>query len=75
MDDHVEGREKFGPVHLLTIEHLCHQEVLEVLVIGDNVDRKHGAFEVVMPGREGGKDHQELFVVHVVVQLGSCHGT
>ena len=74
MDDHVEGREKFGPAHLSMIEHLCHQEVFEVLVIGNNINRKHSAFKVVMPGQEGRKDCQELFVVHVIVQLSSCHG-
>lgn len=39
MDDHVEAGEVLGPVGLTAGEHLGGAEVLQVLVVGDDVDQ------------------------------------
>ena len=66
-DDHVEGREKFRPVHLSMIEHLCHQEVFEVLVIGSDSEFSWQSFKVVIPIFKSLYDCKELLVINLVV--------
>ena len=52
-DDHIELGEELRPAGLPAGKELSGCKVLEVLVVGDNVDRSCGAFEVVSPSPEG----------------------
>src|SRR6267154_5038508 len=51
-DNEVEMMEEFRPAGLLARQKLCGGEVLKVLMICDDIDRKSGAFEIVLPGAE-----------------------
>ena len=44
-------------------------EILQVLVVGNHIDQRGGALEVVSPVLEGLKDGQQLFVMGIIVQL------
>ena len=44
-------------------------------MVGNNVDRGAGAFEVVTPLSEGLDDGQQRFVVYVVVEFGAREGS
>ena len=44
-------------------------EVLQVLVVGDHVNRKGGALKVMSPVLEGLEDGQQLLVMGIIVQL------
>ena len=44
-------------------------EVLQVLVVGDHVDRRGRALEVMSPVLEGLEDGQQLLVMGIIVQL------
>jgi len=52
-DDHIELGEELRPAGLLAGQEFSGSKVLEVLVVGDNVDWSCGAFEVVSPSLEG----------------------
>ena len=41
-------------------------------MVGNDIDRGAGAFEVVMPSSEGLEDGQQFFVVHVIIEFGAC---
>ena len=73
-DGEIEGREILGPASLTAREHLGGREVLQVLVVGDNVDTVLGAFEVVSPDFEALEYGEELFVVRVIIALGFGEG-
>ena len=45
------------------------------LVVGNNVDRGAGFFEVVTPSSEGLEDGQQFFVVHVIIEFGAREGS
>ena len=49
-------------------------EVLQVLVVGDHINWRGGALEVVSPVFEGLEDGQELLVMGVIVQLRGGQG-
>ena len=51
-DDEVESGKIFGPTCLLTREDFGCGEVLEIPVIGDDIDSVAGTFEVVSPSLE-----------------------
>ena len=53
-------------------QELRHGEVLQVLVVGNDVDRGTRAFQIMSTLSEGLKNGQQLFVVHIVVELGTC---
>ena len=55
-------------------QELSRRKVLEVLVIGDNVNRRCGAFQVMPPGLEGLMNGEQFLVVGVIVQLQSGQG-
>ena len=44
-------------------------EVLQVLVVGDHINQRGGALEVMLPVLEGLKDGQQLLVMGIIVQL------
>ena len=67
----IELSKVFGPSRLSASEEFRGREILQVLVVGNNVDWGTGAFEIVMPSSEGLEDGQQLFVVHVVVEFGA----
>ncbi len=73
-DYHVEVAEVFGPPDLTPGENLGRSEVLKVLVVRDNVDRKGAALEVVTPNGEGIEDGEQLLVVRVVVEFRGTEG-
>ena len=49
-------------------------EVFQIFVVRDNIYGGGGAFQVMSPGGECLKDHQELLVMSIVVQLRSGEG-
>ena len=53
---HVERRKVFGPSHLAMRECLHGGKILEVFVIGDNVDCVDGGLKVMSPRFEGLED-------------------
>jgi len=69
-DDHVELGKVFRAMCLPRGEDLGCREVLQVLMVGDNIDRCASSFEVVLPMFEGIVDGHECFVVNIVVGLG-----
>src|SRR6266481_909688 len=76
MDDEVETGKVFRPTCLTACKDLCSGKVLEVPVIGDNVDWDSRALKVMSPTFEGFKDCEELFVVNVIVafRFVKCSG-
>ena len=44
-------------------------EVLKVLMICDHIDQSTGTFEVVSPDTESIEDHQQFFVMSVIVEF------
>ena len=68
-NEEVESREVLGPSGLTPSEHLGRREVFEALVVGDDVDRRGSAFELVSPDFEGLEYSQELLVVRIVVEF------
>lgn len=55
-DNHVEVAQIFRPSDLASRQHFRGREVFQVLVIGDDVDRKLRTFEVMSPLRKGVED-------------------
>ena len=70
VNDKVELAEVLGPSSLSAVEELGRCEIFEVLVIGDDVNRRRGTFKVVTPNAESFEDCVEFFVVDVIVELG-----
>ena len=68
----IELSKVFGPSCLLASQEFRGQEILQVLVVGNDVNWGTRAFEVVMPLSEGLEDGQKFFVVHVVIEFGAC---
>ena len=66
-DDKVKLREEFRPTSLLTSKDLGSGEVLQVLVVSDNVDRKGGTLKVVSPNLKSIENSKKLLVMSVVV--------
>ena len=52
-NDHVERRKEFRPASLTTREEFRCGKIFEVFVVGNDVDAKRRAFEVVSPRAEG----------------------
>jgi hypothetical protein len=70
-DHHVELREIFGPSDLATGKELCRCEIFQVLVVGNDVDRRCCTFEIMSPYFEGFNDGEEFLVVDIVVEFRS----
>ena len=58
MDNEVEGGKKFRPTCLLMREDFGSGKVLEVPVVGDNVDWCTGTLKIVSPMCEGFNDRK-----------------
>ena len=68
-DGEVELGEVLRPAGLMAGQDLGAGEILQVLVVGDHIDRRGGALKVVSPVLEGLEDGQELLVMGIIVQL------
>ena len=68
-DGKVELGEVLQPAGLTAGQDLGAGEILQVLVVGDHIDRRGGALEVVAPVLEGLEDGQQLLVMGIIVQL------
>ena len=68
-DGKVELGEVLRPVDLMAGQDLGAGEILQVLVVGDHIDQRGRALEVVSPVLEGLEDGQELLVMGIIVQL------
>ena len=68
-DGEVELGEVLQPAGLTAGQDLGAGEVLQVLVVGDHINRRGGALEVVAPVLEGLKDGQQLLVMGIIIQL------
>jgi len=51
-------------------ENLRGGEILQVFVVGHDVDREGRALQIMTPGLEGFENSEKLLVVRIVVQLG-----
>ena len=69
VDGEVELGEVLRPAGLMASQDLGAGEILQILVVGDHVDRSGGALKVMSPVLEGLKDGQKLLVMGVVVEL------
>ena len=68
-DYEVELGEELRPPGLSACEELRSSKVLQILVVGDHVNRSSGALQVVPPGLERLEDSEEFFVVGVVIEF------
>ena len=68
-DGEVELGEVLRPAGLTAGQDLGAGEILQVLVVGDHIDRRGGTLKVVSPVLEGLEDGQELLVMGIIVQL------
>src|ERR1700731_2150290 len=55
-------------------EQADHGEVLEVLVVGNNVDQSFRTFEIVPPSGKRPKYSEEFLVVSVIIQFRDTQG-
>ena len=69
VDGKVELGEVLRPVGLMAGQDLGAGEVLQVLVVGDHINWRGRALEVVLPVLEGLKDGQQLLVLGIIIQL------
>ena len=49
------------------------EEVLKILMVGEDFDSVTGAFQIVSPVLEGIDDGKEFLVMDVIVAFGGCH--
>ena len=68
-DGEVELGEVLRPAGLMAGQDLEAGEVLQVLVVGDHINWRGGALEVVAPVLEGLEDGQQLLVLGIIIQL------
>ena len=69
MHGEIESGQVEGPLSLAAIEFLCHQEVLEVLVVHPDLKLVVGTFQEMVPILQCSDDRQHLFVVDLIVLL------
>ena len=50
-------------------QELCHAEILQVFVVGDDVHGVSGTFKIMAPGLEGFKNSQELLVMGIIIEF------
>ena len=67
MDDKVELRKVFGPSDLAVSEEFGCGKILQVFVVGENIDCFGGTFKIAAPGLESFKDCEQFFVVDIIV--------
>ena len=73
-DCKIELAEEFRPSSLAVCQELGGGEVFQVFVVRDDIYGGGRAFQVMAPGGECLKDHQELLIMSIVVQLHSGKG-
>ena len=73
-DCKIELAEEFRPLGLVARQKLSGGEVFQIFVVYDDIYGGSGAFQVMPPGGECLKDHQELLIMSIVVQLRSGKG-
>jgi len=73
-NDKVELGEKFRPPGLLAGEDFGSREILQVFVVGDDVNRGGRTLKVMAPVPECLEDGKEFLIVGVIVQLRSSQG-
>ena len=56
-------------------KHFSHGKILEILVVGNNVDSEFGTLKVMTPDFEAFEDGKKLLVVGVIVALSVGEGT
>ena len=71
MNNEVELREELQPVGLPLSQELGGCKVLQVLVVGDDVNQSCRAFKIMAPGPKSLMDSKELLVMGVIVELQS----
>ena len=69
VDGKVELGEVLQPSGLTAGQDFGAGEVLQVLVVGDHINRRGGALEVMSPVLEGLKAGQQLLIMGIIVQL------
>ena len=69
VDGKVELGEVLRPAGLMAGQDLGAGEVLQVLVVGDHINRGGRALKVMSPVLEGLKDGQQLLVMGIIIQL------
>ena len=70
-NDRIKVGEELRPAGLPLSQELGGCNVLQVLVVGDNVNRSCRAFKIVVPGPKRLMDSEELLVMGVIVELRS----
>jgi hypothetical protein len=74
VDLHIECIEVLGPLDLAPRQLLHGGEILQILMIGENINRRSGTFEVVPPDAEGLIDSQEFLIVRIVIPFSRRQG-
>jgi hypothetical protein len=69
-DDEVEGREKLGPARLAPSEEFHGTEILQIFVVGDDVDWVWSTLEVMAPCPKGLMDRKKFLIMDIVVEFG-----
>jgi len=68
-DYEIESGKVFGPTCLSTHEDFGRCKVLQISVIGDHINQKSRAFEVMSPSFESFKNCEEFFVMDIVIEF------
>jgi len=66
--------EQFQPVHLPSVQDSRFREVLQILVIGEDMDQKTGSLKPVAPVLKTFHDCKSFFVGNPIIPLGRIHG-
>ena len=59
---------------MVSRKHFSRGKVLEILVVGNDVDSESGTLEIMTPDFEAFKDGKKLLVVGVIISLGVGEG-
>ena len=73
-DHKIELGQELRPPGLTPGEQMDRGEVLEVLVVGNNIDRSFRTFKIVPPSGKHLKYSEEFLVVSVIIQFGDAQG-
>src|ERR1700730_3153832 len=73
-DYEIELGQELRPPGLTPGEQVDHGEVLEVLMVGNDINRSFRTFEIVPPSRKHLKYSKEFLVVSVIIQFGDAQG-
>src|ERR1700731_711423 len=73
-DHEIELAKELRPPGLMPGEQADHGEVLEVLVVGNNIDQSFRTFEIMPPSGKRLKYSEEFLVVSVIIQFRDAQG-